>query len=509
MKLIKLLFSVPFLFFVFLSNVNSQTYLEKDLKDLINANSKSDVDNFVLDKIIKNRVVMIADEDHGNHIFMNTVIESINCWIDSILTNSNTEKNIPKKLYLILENDSNQINSIYKYFLSNNPYELLNPSFIIGYQFTSAMIEFYDDLRKINCRIDSINNNLPDKSKISFKLFGPEKVINLNSWSNEKGDDFFVHERDEYSSNQIIDLLEKDSTAKALIFYGGAHLATTKTQKPSKNKEQGYYIGYYLLEHFKNKGGFYSIDQISVELNTWLNECYKCSDNNYAIENSIFNGCPIPNNMQPQFTSASIILFNKTVKQFHISQIWSNNLIDCFINNANKFSYLKGDFIRMVISSWLYYFSIISGNEMENIDINDSVSVAKEIDKWTNWRKNKKENIAEEIISQNIIKRRIALFEKSEYPIASRYEYELGNRLLNAKVWGTFESLPKDKAKEYYNYIQIYSKPIIAENLINLLWVGTNEERQIAIDFLKQTFSEKFNTAKEWSEWWRNSEYCN
>ena len=506
MKKIRLIFAFFVLVF-FIGNINSQTYLEKDLKSLIKEKSQLDINYFILNKVSNNRIVMIADEGHGNYIFMRTITNFLNYWIKKFQKDNQT-KNIPRKLYLILERDSSQINSIYRYFSNNNPYELLNPEFIYGYQFTSGVIEFFYDLRKISCLVDSINENLSKDNKISLKLLGPEKVIDLNNWSTEKRDKYFINERDEYSSSQIINQLEKDTAYRAIIFYGGAHLQTIKTRKEQNSQEQGYFIGHYLLQHFKNKGGYYSIDQVSSTVNEWFNQCYKCSQHNYVIENSIFDGCVIPNNMQPRFTDASIILFDKNIKQPHISQIWSKNLIDCFLNNTDKYVNFKSEFNKGIISSWIYYLTNISGNEIDNVDYNDSSTVAKTIFKWKTWRDNLKTNIAEEIINQNIIKRNIRLFENSEFPIASRYEYEL-DRMLHAKLWYGQGASPSIRAKKYYNYIKIYSRPLIAENLISLLWVGTKDEKTKAIEYLKSTFSLNFNSAKEWMEWWRSSEYCN
>ena len=507
MKKIRSIFLVLFTLFILAGNSYPQTYLEKNLKSLIKEKSHSDINSFILDKIENNRVMMIADEGHGNYIFMRTITNFLNYWIKNF-QKDNHAQNIPRNLYLVLESDSNQINSIYRFFSDNNPYELLNPEFIYGYQFTSGIIEFYHDLRKIYYDVESINKDLSEDNKISLKLFGPEKVIDLNDWTIEKRDKYFINERDEYSSNQIISQLEKDTAYKAIIFYGGAHLANVKTQKLQNHQEQGYFIGYYLLQHFKNRGGFYSIDQVSSTQNAWLNECYKCLEHNYVIDNLNFDGCAIPGDMQPQFTDASIILFDKNINQPHISQIWSKNLIDCFFNNVDKFTNLKSEFNRGILASWIYYMNNISGNEFENINYADSVAVAKAIFKWKNWRDNFETNISEEIINQDIIKNKIKLFENSEYPIASRYEYDLIN-MLNVKVWYDQGASPNIKAKRYYQYIQNYSKPLIAENLINLLWVGTEEEKTKAIEYLKNTFSLDFNSAKEWMEWWRSSEYCN
>jgi len=498
---------ILFTLFIFAGNIHPQTYLEKDLKSLIKEKSRPDINNFILDKVANNRVVMIADEGHGNYMFMRTITNFLNHWIKKF-QEDNHAQNIPQNLYLILESDSNQTNSIYRFFSNNDPSELLNPEFIYGYQFTSGVLEFYYDLRKLYYDVELINKNLSKDNKISLKLFGPEKVIDLNDWSVEQREKYFINERDEYSSRQIINLLEKDTAYKAIIFYGGAHFQTTKTRKSQNSQEEGYFIGHYLLQHFKNSGGYYSIDQVSSNLNMWLNECYNCSKINYIIENSIFDGYAIPNNMQPQFTDASIILFDRFFKQPPISQIWSKNLVDCFLSNTDKFTNLKSEFNRGIISSWFYYLSTISGKKLENINYNDSSEVVKAIFKWKNWRDSLKTNIAEEIINQDIIKNKIKLFENSEYPIASQYEYDLSNTL-NAKVWYGQTAFPNIMAKGYYQFIRDNSKPLIAENLINLLWIGTKDEKEKAIDYLRSTFSLDINSAKEWVEWWRNSEYCN
>ena len=491
----------------FINSSSAQTYFENDLKKFIKEKSQPDINNFISDKVTNNRVVMIADESHGSYIFMKTITNFLNHWIHSSQEDMEGQ-NIPRNLYLILESDSNQINSIYRFFSNNDTNELLNPEFIYGDQFTSGVIEFYYDLRKIYCEIELINKNRSKEKQLSLKLFGPEKVIDLNDWSTVKRDNYFLNERDEYSSSQIINQLEKDSTYRALIFYGGAHLKPYKTQKLPNNRETGYFIGHYLLKHFKDNGGFYSIDQISTDSKAWLDQCYNCSQFNYVIENSIFDGYAIKKDMRPQFTDASIILFDKNIRQPHISQIWSNNLIDCFLNNVNKFTDLSSEFNRGIISSWFYYLSTISSSEFKILNYNDSITIANEIFKWKNWRYNLSINFAEAIINQDIIKNRIKLFENSDYPIAGQYEYMLSN-LLNTKVWYKGGAVPDTRTKEYSQYLKNYSKPIVTENLINLLWIGTRKEKEKAIEYLKNTYSLDYSSAKEWMEWWRNSEYCN
>jgi hypothetical protein len=329
----------------------------------------------------------------------------------------------------------------------------------------------------------------------------------LSDWNSEKGDQFYIHGRDEYSSNQVIELLDKDTTAKALIFYGREHLTTFKTRKLQTSQEQGYFMAYYLAEYYNYKGGFYLLDQLSI-LNPWISNIYRNSTKNYAIENAIFDRIAIPKELYPSAMDASLILFDKEVKPRQISQIWSKNIIDCILNNINKFGNLKNDFQRGIINSWLFYLMTISGSKIEDINFNDSAAVNNVIVKFKEWGTSYNKNLADEIINQSIIQNKIQLLDTSQYPMSSRYEIDLLN-MLGSKIWQTSSASSHIRAELYNKFIQQYSQPIIIENLINLLWVATSEEKIRAIEYLKEETGLNYEAAKEWTEWWRGSDYCN
>lgn len=161
---------------------------------------------------------------------MKTVTDFLNYWTDNLEKGIKQDGNseYPSRLYLVLEADSEMVAGIYRFIESGNPYEVIDPDLFMGYQFTTGMIEFYYDLGRICKRIELINKTVPANKRVSFRIFGPEKIIDISNWTTEKRDQYFLKERDEYSSRQVIDLLEKDPDAKALIFYGGSHLSTMK-----------------------------------------------------------------------------------------------------------------------------------------------------------------------------------------------------------------------------------------------------------------------------------------
>jgi hypothetical protein len=492
-----------FLLIVSLNNCNSQTNSKKQFTQLIKDNYHLNINEFIQNKLIDNRIVAIGDQGHGNHLYMKTITDYLNYWIESLSKFKNKGQNIPRDLYLILEADSTFINAINKYFLTDNPYYLLDPTFIFGNQYTTAYFEFFYDLRLIKNKVDLLNQKLSSENKISFRLFGPEKIIDLTNWTIEKRDTFFVYERDRYSSQQIIELLKNDSAAKALIFYGAGHLIENKTQKLQNISVQSYFLGHYLYEFFNDKGGYYTIGQISTDTNPQLSEYYKCSDRNYVIENSIFNGYTLPINMQPQFEDASIILFDKNFVQPHFSQVWSQNNIDCFLNNYEKFLNLKNRIDLGIIGRWLMYLYTISERAVEIIDYNDSTAIISAINHWKLWRKNEQMNYANEIINQNILKERIKLLANSKYPFSQEYEREL-QQMFYSNVFYNKDASPSEMANAFSSFVEKNKKAIITDELINLLWIGTNDENQKALEYLKNTYSINLNTAKEWTNWWRH-----
>lgn len=487
----------------------AQKYIEDGVANLVRSNVRYDYNSFFLERLKEHRILMLADNGHGESVFMKTVTDFLNYWADNLEKDIKQGKTYeyPSKLYLFLESDPEMVAGIYRFIEAGNPYEAIDPIGFMGYQFTTAMVEFYDNLGQIHKRIEGINKSIPENKKISFSIYGPEKVIDISNWTTEKRDMYFLKERDEYSSKQVIDLLEKETDAKALIFYGSAHFSILKEKKLDNSNEQGYYIAYYLNEHFKDKGGIYRIDQISVDKTPWLSSAYKITDKNYVIDNSVFEGAAIPNVFFVSNREASFFIFDRNIRMKHISQIPSETLVDCILNKADKFHNMNSDLHRGTLFSCLYYLTEVSGREMENVMIRDSATVINELAKWKKWRSEWKGNMADLIYNQELIKRRIEFLAASQPPISKRYEYDL-SKMTMTSIWNRDELTPGAKAEYYKKCLSQYSKPMVIEDLINLLWVGTDSEKNKAIEYLKKETLQNFDIAGDWTNWWRNSEYC-
>ncbi|MCU7494332.1 MAG: hypothetical protein HF314_04345 [Ignavibacteria bacterium] len=503
-------FLFPLLLLIFLPGKSAaQKYLEEGVANLIKSNAQYDYNSFFLEKLKDHRVLMLADNGHGETVYMKTVTDFLNYWVDTLekdIKQGNNSK-YPAKLYLILESDSEMVADIYRFIESGNPYDAVSPTEFMGFQFTTGMIEFYYQLGQIHKRIEGINKAIPENKRVSFRIFGPEKVLDLSNWNTEKRDQYFLKERDEYSSKKVIDLLEKEPDARAVIFYGSGHFSIMKEKKLENSNEQGYYIAHYLNEHFKDEGGIYRVDQMSFDKLTWLSKAYRMLDKNYVIDNSVFEGVAVPNNFFVSSQDASFLIFDRNIRMKHISQIPSETLIDCILNKAGMFYNMNSDLHRGNLFTCLYYLSEVSGREMEVFMLKDSAAVMGELDKWKKWRSDWKANMADVIYNQELIKKRIDFLASSKPPVSQRYIYDL-SQMTMASIWNKNELAPERKAEYYKKCLNQYSRPMIIEDLINLLWVATKAEKNKAVEYLKKETSQNFENEEDWTTWWRNSEYC-
>jgi hypothetical protein len=235
-------------------DVSAQTERRNDLNALIRHHAVWDPADFILGKLRTNRIVMIADGGHGDPLYYRVVINSLNAWV-SKHEETTDARDLPSKLFLFLEFDSMRASALKRYFQNMNPVEMIDPVNYWGDQCTTGTLEFYDDLRTLQHRIDAYNNGHTGDAQISCDIIGPEKEIDLNNWTTEKRDRFLVYERDEYSSRRITELLNAAPDAKALVFYSSARLLRGNVPKQAgSQKSMGRYLAQYLSESFGSQG---------------------------------------------------------------------------------------------------------------------------------------------------------------------------------------------------------------------------------------------------------------
>jgi hypothetical protein len=484
--------------------ISAQSDRISDLTALIKKHANWDPGEFILEKLKTNRIVMVADAGHGDPLYSRIIINTLNDWVSACErpTQEIQPEDLPSKLFLILEIQSAQANALRQYFQSGNSIEIIEPENFWGYQFTTGTLEFFDDLRTLRHRIDAFNRKRPTRAHITFDIFGPEKEIDLLNWTTQKRDSFYVYERDEYSSTKIKELLRRDPDAKALIFYGNAHLFGKKIQKLPSNKQSiGYFLAYYLKESFDSSGGVYTCGQVDVLTSSWLDQAFSKINNTFAINNSTFNGIAIDPDATFPAEEGTVYHFAKSRHSRHLSMLFSENLVKYIMDNIDKYRDGSKEFYRGNLDTWFYYLSNVAVTMWHPLDYRNQAAIDSAINAWKMWQSSTKLNIVEDLSSLKYFKRSVDRIRMSNDQQSMQYQLRL-SQIVGFKIWfqnGTSQSIYADSV---WNEINKYRKSIVVENLIDLLWVASKSEKEKAIFVLNKETGMNFNTAKEWTSWW-------
>jgi len=151
-----------------------------------------DLNAFLLDKINKNRIVMLGDHKHGVGLYSRPVTNFLNYWLKNIEQDRNEE--IPRKITLFLEHDSLTNHRLYQFFQSGNLMDFIEPE-DFAVSFTIDRIEFIQELRGIHYRVLALNKNLSAETQVHFQVIGPEKIPNNAEESPEKQAPISLSER--------------------------------------------------------------------------------------------------------------------------------------------------------------------------------------------------------------------------------------------------------------------------------------------------------------------------
>ena len=478
---------------------------EQNLRQLISQNSTYDINRFVLEKLEENRIVMLADGGHGESLYMQRVIGFLNYWTDKIENPTNAYDSIPHDIIFIMESDSNYINRIESFFDSGNIVDVLKFGAFSSEKFTTSNIEFYSDLGRLKERIDEYNLNRDETRKIEFDLFGPEKAIDLRNWSFQKRSSFFLYEREEYSSDQITRILAEHPQAKALIFYGANHLKEGEILKRSGDQEaKGFYLAHYLREYFGEAGGIYTVNQVRPAAWKYYPHISEGPESTYVFDNSFLRGSKLNKDKVYDFTDATITIIENQEPPRAIRWIVSEKMIDFIMKNIRQSMNIENDFHRYGLAGAIQYLLMASGKEYEIFAQDDQHHAEILVKQWEAWYDSASFDIVGDIENMTLWERLLNLMADSGGEYIDSYELSVAKTISRKPFFDS--TMSSQMRTEYYeDLLQEKRKQIVVENLIHLLWVGTDEEKERAISVLRNMTGENLATAKEWMVWWRNS----
>lgn len=460
---------------------------------------------FILDRLNDNRIVMLADHGHTEYLYRRVVRDFLSYWCECIEKGTSPA---PKKLFLILEMDSLEATRIRESFDNFDAETCLSDSWVTDNVCIAGGFQFrFHDLRHLAQRIGVYNAGCASSDSIYFEVFGPEKPVDPDNWSYHIRDSFFVYGRDEYSSGRIIDLLERYPDYKALVFYGSGHLNRSKTFKTSENvNDFGYYMAHYLMNRFSGDGGVYTIYQgypsrIDVKGVGFLTS----TGRTYAVDFSCLDtGTSAVDTIVENLTDAydgGIIYFETPEPEIPLGQVWSRTLVDFIVSRLSASEHSENDRAARFRRSAEMYLRTVSGEKCE-FEPGARRWEGYTAQQWRDWYERTQLDIVEDIHTLALWNRLIDRMATPNYRFTNWYEGIIARSLGMRPAYDTLKTAP-ERARVYRDYIQVYKNEIVTENLINLLLVGTDDEIDKAVPILKSLTGQNFETASEWADWWR------
>jgi hypothetical protein len=484
---------------------------EQKIHEVVASKANFQVNQFILDKFKDHRIVMLADNERLESAYLRQLTSFLDYWNDD----ARNDKDAPRKLVVVVEHDSIEAGMILKYAKSRNLQDLIGkyPYYVL-FNTTSELENYWriGDLLKPSSVSD------PNAKGLKLDILGPEMVIDPDTWTVAKRDSFFINSRDTISANVVINYLIANPDNKALIFYSGPHLVKDKTSKPlNSGSVEGYYMALYLYEKFGDQ--LYCINQLPVGF-LQDSRAFFGPDSSYAIENKyIGNFLDSYNNK----FDATIFFEGYSEPTINLQIVKSKSLGWLELNYLKDY-YSQKDVHPSKWSNWAAeYLSILTG-QMDFLDDTSTPKLIKSnIPIWEKWLNDSKVDVVTEITSLAINQRLLNLVKTSSDTSVACHSAFLFT-LITGQEWGYNMSLAQrekeqfiqkfhaenadDRAlriDDYEYFLQHNENLLIVTDLVQLLWVGTDQEKQEALAELQKRTGQTYTTAPDWMKWWREN----
>jgi hypothetical protein len=512
---------------------NNRNQPEDQVKQYIRFDS---LNYLLLDNLRNKKIVMIGDANHQHGYYMRLVTGVLNKWLDELekartsSQSQNAEQKInllshplPKKLFLFVEADSARLYEENQYIQTGDVQKWLMSTFYRetrGHQpgGTSVdIIEYLHNLKRIQERVNKLNEEDVLHS-YDFRIIGPESTppFNVPKWLRDTAEnraqyrqfqktkfEWFAYKRDELSSNNIRKILNANPEYKAVIFYGTAHLLRGRRDKAAmgwespigKDTAYGYYLASYLDQYFSRDSvsTFFTIHRPGSPLGVIHELEHKEFSSDYRVLCS-----PIPPSQSPleiipcQTTLRAYYELikgngpgNDEEKQLYFRFIiWRLRFLveRSYLNDSPELKVLLDSLRRYPRDS-----RILSKQSLEITDklikSFDAIQNINSLDEWITMP------LRDSMYYLAMLKQVLSNLPTQGLPFENE---QIANLSLNEET----KSMIKNRKEDLIEYF-----------LVNLLWIGTPNERNRARDELMTMTGLKYKTEQEWTDWWRNKYY--
>ncbi len=485
----------------------------------------------LMDNLCRKKVVMIGDGYHEHGAFMRLVTGLLNRWVDTLeaeqkagagAASANGRIEVPHKLMLFLEADSEELALKLRSIRNGDPAPWLASMLKLETEWghliggiSVDVVEYTSILNRILDRVARLN--VKDSTyPYDFKIIGPEGVPPYKPFDRGQTRDtaeirkkylefqrtkfnYFAHERDQISSRAIRKALTDHPDYKGVIFYGAGHLLRGRQNKANwGGKEYGIDSAYdYFLAHFLDVD--FGRDSVAVFFSHSKPEVDEAGITENARHGEIFDydiSCPLI----PPGPSPLEIMPSRTVLTL------LRELVSNCEKEGNEYSRGYGRLYTTRLYLQLKRSNLYNG--MTTGRLLDSV------------RAHLRDTSAAAAARRDVLlDSLIAAFDgiSSIDSLQNWLTIRAGdslfyNEMLNLVIMNipgadsVHDSpnpirLPLDTTMDAF--VRAHNRDLAEYFLVNLLWIGTPDEKARALDKLTTLTGQPYRTAEEWSEWWR------
>jgi YVTN family beta-propeller protein len=485
----------------------------------------------LMDNLCRKKVVMIGDGYHEHGAFMRLVTGLLNRWVDTLeaeqkggasAVSANGRNEVPHKLMLFLEADSEETDLKLRSIRNGDATPWLARMLKLETEWghlpggTSVdVVEYTTALNRILDRVARLNAKYP-MHPYDFQIVGPEGIPPYKPFDRGQTRDtaeirkkylefertkinWFAHERDQISSHGVWKALTEHPGYKGVVFYGTAHLMRGRQNKADVGgREYGIDSAYdYYLAHFLD--GYFGRDSVAVFFtqSKWRAEESGIIENAHSGEVSDYNiSCPLV----PRGPSPLELLPSRTVLAAFRE----------LVKDCEKEGNEHGRVFGRVYATRLYLL-------LKRSNLNDGKATRPLLDSIRAHTRDTSAAAAakRDVLFDSLIANydAISSIDSLQNWLAIRASDSLFyNEMLNLVImnipggdsvhdsWRPTH-LPLDSTM--HAFVRAHNLDLVEYFLVNLLWIGTPDEKTRAVAELTTLTGQSYRTAEEWSEWWR------
>ncbi len=491
------------------------------------------LNTILIDNLCRKKVVMIGDAYHEHGAFMRLVTGLLNRWVDTLEAEQKEGARaasaidgsaVPHKLMLFLENDSEHLdlhlrsirNADAALWLSSMLKLETEWGHLIGG--TSVdVVEFAADLNRIIDRVARLNAK-DSTHPYDFQIVGPEGVPPYKPFDRGQTRDtaqlrkkylefertkfnWFAHERDQISSNGIWKALTEHPGYKGVVFYGTAHLMRGLQNKADAggracgiDTANDYFLVHFLDVYFgrDSVAVFSSKRALGADESGIAEYAHNGEMVDYNISCTLVPWGPSPLEIIPSRTV--LTAFRELVRDCEKEgnehgRMFGRAYATRLYLQLKRSNLNNGIATRPLLDSIRVHMRDTSAVTAANRDVlldsliaaYDGVSSIDSLQNWISIR-------ASDSLLYNEMLNLVIMNIPGADPM---YDF-----------WNPIPiHLPLDTAM--HAFVLAHNRDLVEYFLVNLLWIGTPDEKTHALAKLTMLTGQSYQTAEEWSKWWR------